>query len=91
MARGGARPGAGRKPGSVTLKTRAVADGAMDDGLTPLQYMLSILRDETADPEKRYQAAKDSAPYMHSRLSAVEATGKDGADLFPAIRVAFEN
>lgn len=38
--RGGARKGAGRKAGSATTKTRAIADKAAASGITPLEVML---------------------------------------------------
>jgi hypothetical protein len=38
--RGGARKGAGRKAGSATQKTRAIADRAAAAGITPLEVML---------------------------------------------------
>ena len=74
MARGGARPGAGRKPGSANKRTREIADAAAAEGVTPLEYMLAILRDEQAAPEARMDAAKSAAPYMHPRLTAIEAS-----------------
>jgi len=71
MARGGKRPGAGRPAGAVTKKTREIAEKATASGLTPLEYMLSILRDEQASPDDRFEAAKSAAPYVHAKLSAV--------------------
>ena len=41
--RGGARNGAGRKPGAATKKTRAIADKAAEEGLTPLEVMLDAM------------------------------------------------
>ena len=38
-------------------------------GLTPLDYMLSVLRDDNADPKDRRWAAAAAAPYVHSRLA----------------------
>lgn len=73
MAHGGARPGAGRKKGAASQKTREVADKASAAGLTPLEYMLSILRDESADTAQRFEAAKHAAPYIHPRLSSVDS------------------
>lgn len=35
--------------------------------------MLGILRDEGQPQEARYMAAKDAAPYVHPRLSTVDA------------------
>lgn len=48
----------------------------MAEGLTPLEYMLSILRDVGQSSEARMDAAKSAAPYIHPRLSAVEANLK---------------
>jgi hypothetical protein len=42
-------------------------------GLTPLEYMLSVLRDETMDTERRDWAAEKAAPYVHARLASIEA------------------
>jgi hypothetical protein len=35
--------------------------------LTPLQFWLSIMRDENADPDRRDRAAALAAPYLHRR------------------------
>jgi hypothetical protein len=71
--RGGKRPGAGRPKGSATKRTREIADAAMAEGLTPLEYMLEVMRDVRADEARRLDAAKSAAPYVHPRLSSVEA------------------
>lgn len=86
--RGGSRKGAGRKAGSATKRTREIADAAMADGLTPLEYMLQIMRSEpSAELDHkdmlsavvlRFEAAKAAAPYVHPRLAAVEVAGPDG-------------
>lgn len=70
--RGGRRPGSGRKPGSANKKTREIADRAAKEGLTPLEYMLQVMRDVKADDARRLDAAKSAAPYMHPRLSPSE-------------------
>jgi hypothetical protein len=41
-------------------------------GLTPLDYMLGILRDEQLSLEDRMDAAKAFAPYVHAKLASVE-------------------
>jgi hypothetical protein len=69
---GGKRAGAGRRPGSANRKTRTIADAASQAGLTPLEWMLSVVRDENADMKRRDEMAKAAAPYMHPRLAAVE-------------------
>ena len=88
--RGGARKGAGRKAGSATKRTREIADAAMAGGITPLEYMLQVMRLESehedariqiAREAMRFEAAKAAAPYVHPRLAAVEHTGPDGNEL----------
>lgn len=81
MARGGKREGAGRKVGSVNKANAARAALIAASGLTPLDYMLSVLRDEEADKKRRDWAAKEAAPYCHNRMSAVEHMGKDGGPI----------
>ena len=78
MAAGGKRPGAGRKkgPSAPTRQRIAVAERALLSGVTPLDYMLSILRDEANDKAERFAAAKECAPYIHPRLASVEANVK---------------
>ena len=42
---GGARPGAGRKVGAATKKTRKIADKLATDGeITPLEFLLQVMR-----------------------------------------------
>lgn len=88
MPRGGFRPGAGRKAGSANRKTREIADGAAKSGLTPLDYLLTVMRDEGAERRERVDAAKAAAPYIHPRLNSVEIGGK--ADGNP-IRLSVED
>jgi UDP:flavonoid glycosyltransferase YjiC (YdhE family) len=71
MPRGGARIGAGRKPGAASTRTREIAD-AIAEGLTPLEYLASIYRDETKDEMRRIDAAKAAAPYVHAKLANIE-------------------
>jgi hypothetical protein len=78
--RGGARPNAGRKPGGQNRKTRAIADKAATEGITPLEVMLEAMRAHHAANrlDEAAAIAKDAAPYMHPRLAAIEHGGKDG-------------
>ena len=73
--RGGWRPGAGRKPGSATRKTREIAERAAAGGITPLEVMLADMCDKFAagDLDAAADRARDCAPYMHPRLSSVRA------------------
>ncbi len=75
MAHGGKRPGSGRPKGAATKKTREIADTAAAQGITPLEYLLSIVRDESLERPERVDAAKAAAPYVHPRLATVEQKG----------------
>jgi hypothetical protein len=68
MPRGGWRPGSGRKKGSTTKKKRTIAEEAKAVGVTPLQYMLQILNDESAEQSRRDLMAWRAAPFCHPRL-----------------------
>ena len=81
MAKGGARPGAGRKPGVPNKRTAEKTAEIEASGLTPLDYMLRILRDELADTDARMDAAKAAAPYVHAKLASVEHKGDGGGPL----------
>lgn len=71
MAHGGARPGAGRKPGTPNRATQEQRDAVAASGLTPLDYLLTVMRDEGNPTDTRLDAAKAAASYVHPKLSAV--------------------
>ena len=85
---GGARKGAGRKPGAATTKTREIANQSIAAGLTPLEDLLNGMRSEETDPRERLDAAKSAAPYIHPKLSSVELSGPDGGDIPVANRIS---
>lgn len=92
----GSKPGerrGGRKAGTPNKRTqvmREIADKALSDGVTPLEVMLTTMRDlwkdavpqvEGARPNmaKAMQAvmiAEKAAPYVHPKLSSVDANVK---------------
>jgi len=78
---GGARPGAGRKPGSIRKATAEAQAKAAATGILPLDFMLSRMRDELAPMAERMDMAKAAAPYVHAKLSSIEASGPDGSAL----------
>jgi hypothetical protein len=39
----------------------------------PLDYMLPVMRDPEADPKRRDAMAMAAAPYLHARLSTIDA------------------
>lgn len=78
MSRGGTRPGAGRKPGTVSEATKArkkMADEAIKameaDSITPLHIFRRVMGGDVSITEMQLEAAKAAAPYVHARLSAV--------------------
>ena len=79
--RGGKREGAGRKVGIRNKLTAQRQAEIAASGETPLDYMLRVMRDGSADSSRRDDMAKASAPYVHPKLAAVEHTGKDGGPI----------
>ncbi len=81
--RGGARSGAGRPQGAVTRKTREIAEKAVAEGMTPLDFLLVAMRDAGNEFSVRLDAAKAAAPYVHARLAAVTHQGPISEDGTP--------
>jgi hypothetical protein len=71
---GGARENAGRPAGSVNRRSAEVIAKALAEGITPVEFMLKLMRDDTADPKERAWAAEKSAPYLHPRPAPLERT-----------------
>lgn len=65
---GGSRPGSGRPKG---VKPDAPAEWLTTDGLSPLETLLTIMRNPEAPLKLRFLAAKEAAPYMHPKMSPV--------------------
>ncbi len=82
MPRGGARPGAGRWNGSkggsglAPLPKSSLAPD-LGEGITPLEYMLSVIRDPAVEPFRRDRMAVAAAPYCHPRMSDQRVTKKE--------------
>lgn len=98
--KGGSRPGSGRKAGVPNKRTQEVQAAVEASGITPLEYMLSVMRSEapdTDDPvvlmrhiEARMDAAKAAAPYVHAKLASIEHTGEGGGAISLALNVNFD-
>ena len=71
--RGGKRSGAGRPPGAINRATATARKMVEETGVTPLEFMLQVMRDGNATRAERLDMAKAAAPYVHARLSSVEA------------------
>lgn len=98
IGRGGRRSKAGRPPGAKSVRTNAIAIGAAKAGVTPLEYMLAVMRNPKAPVERRDDMAKAAAPFMHARISPVpynpdegpkEPGGPKFSDLEIARRIAY--
>ena len=70
--KGGARINSGRKPGSPNKKTAEVQKQVAESGITPLEYLLTVMRDISGEPRERINAAIAAAPYVHAKLSTVD-------------------
>lgn len=62
---GGSRKG---RPNKATARREAIISAA---GASPLDYLLSIMRNEGIDRRERMDAAKAAAPYVHPRLAQI--------------------
>ncbi len=67
----------GRQKGTPNKATAAKQAAIAASGLTPLDFMLNVLRDEKQDYEKRMDAAKSAAPYVHPKRAPVDGDGKE--------------
>ncbi|KAA0698541.1 hypothetical protein DTW90_12095 [Neorhizobium sp. P12A] len=68
---GGARAGAGRKPGSLNQRTVEMAAEILGSGKSPLAYLLEVMMDETAEQKRRDWAAEKAAAYLHPRPAPI--------------------
>jgi hypothetical protein len=76
MPSGGARIGAGRKS-KAAMMNRYVLPEAEARGISPLEYMLRVVRDPNADVGRRDRMAIAAAPYCHPRIVDRWVAGKE--------------
>ena len=84
MAGRGSAPGerrGGRRKGTPNKATAAREAEVEASGLTPLGFMLDILRDKEASMEDRKWAAQHAAVYVHPRLAQQQFKGPDGGNI----------
>lgn len=62
------------RPKGSRNKTSAFQRKIGEGGLTPLDYMLKVVRDDKQEQGERIKAAIAAAPYIHPRLSQIEQT-----------------
>lgn len=68
----------------------AARKAALAEGISPLDFLLSAMRDGDQPFDKRLDAAKAAAPYVHARLAAVEHSGDKDAPIVHEVRWADE-
>lgn len=77
MPRGGARPGAGRKPkpladGATALKKQMIGDAEpVISGESPLEFLLNVMQSPDVKLSVRMQAAAIAAPFQHAKPAAI--------------------
>ena len=79
MSRGGPRPGSGRPKKEAKLNIEVPGDiraAAKTCRLSPLEYMLGVLNDEAAAPERRDRMAQAAAPFVHAKAEAADGGKK---------------
>lgn len=81
MPAGGYRPGSGRPMGAINRRTQEAVAATEATGITPLEYLLTIMRDPKAKMEVRIDCAKAAAGYVHARLSTIDAVVKAEVDM----------
>jgi hypothetical protein len=61
-------------------------------GELPLEYMIRVMRDETAEPARRDAMAVAAAPYLHARLAAIahQHINEDGTPVRPVLNLYFK-
>lgn len=96
MAKGGKRVGAGRKPGSQTVRTQQIATELGVGGISPLEVLVNSMRiawersvaEEHNGPHLQMAiiCAEKAAPYMHPKLANIEHKGEVDGNLTVVIK-----
>lgn len=81
MARGGSRPGSGRRrkdgletPDKIPADIKRTARAAK---MAPLDYMIAVMNDDMAEDGRRDRMAVAAAPFVHPRKEPVGAGKKE--------------
>ena len=87
----GARPGErrgvrgkGTRNKSTELREAARQASIADPGITPLDFLLAVMRDPNYDCHTRIEAAKAALPYVHARRPQAEPK-PDDPDFVPLV------
>jgi hypothetical protein len=79
----------GRRKGTPNRRTAKMRAEMAASGELPVDYMLGVMRDPTADLVRRDQMARAVAPYCHPQLQAIAHRNLDesGKPLAPIVNV----
>jgi hypothetical protein len=69
---------AGSKNKTFSADVRKLAAAG---GMTPLEYMMAVMRDPNTSDARRDRMARDAAPYMHAKLANIEHAGNGGGPI----------
>ena len=79
MARPKGQPQLGGRRKGTPNKTNAEREASIAaSGLTPLEYLLQVMRDDLSEKNVRIDAAKAAAPYVHPKLANIQLAGDQG-------------
>ena len=76
-SKGGKRPGAGRKTGSLTKRTRQIAEAVAAQGITPLEVMMKVMHqlyEEASNVQEEELGDKTLANEARIKLLNMAAT-----------------
>jgi hypothetical protein len=85
-SKGGKRPGAGRKTGSLTKRTRQIAEAVATQGMTPLEVMMKVmyqLYEEAANVQE--EGLSDKAIVNEARIKLLNMAATVGRHAAPYI------
>ena len=74
--RGGRQRGTPNK--ATVAKAAALASASADPTITPLQFLLGVMRDPKAPTGLRVQVARAAAPLVHGKLKIASVEGHTG-------------
>jgi hypothetical protein len=63
----------GRPRGSLNKRTRTLLEAAEAGGEMPLDFLLRVMRNPHAQTARRLEAAKAAAPFLHPKLTTIDA------------------
>jgi hypothetical protein len=82
--RGGKREGAGRRKGSKNKNSAVLSiDASLGTKMTPLDFMLHIVRNPKCSRKDRMDMAKAAAPYVHAKLGSLSPPPGGGSGSEP--------